>query len=135
MKKILMIIITLGIALLLLTGCDSASTVSYNISREADEFKVVRRITFINLRDGEYLFSMQGRCSVQDGDTSSANELSIICKIGEDKYQKHMLYIAQETTYVIEQLEAADVSRYDYEFVFRPKAIVPIEIKAETEGH
>lgn len=134
---IILMITFIGIISLLLTGCvgDSASTVSHNISREADEFKIVRRITFINLRDGEYLFTMQGRCSVQDGDYSETNELSIICQVGPDKYQKHMLYIAQETTYVIEQLESADVSRYDYEFIFRPKAIIPIEIKTETEGH
>ena len=48
------------------------------------------------------------------------------------KYQKHFLYIAEETTYVVEQLEYSDVSRYDYEFIFRPEAIVPIQIKTQV---
>ena len=133
MKKIISLII-IGIVILTLTGCafdDSANTVSHNISREADEFKVKRRITFINLRTNEYLFQMTGNCSVKGGLESSNDELEIICRIGEDKYQKHFLYIANETTYVVEQLEYSDVSRYDYEFVFRPEAIIPVQIKTQ----
>ena len=131
MKKILLIVI-LGIMVLGLTGCTSAETVSYNISRESDEFKVKRRITFINLRTGEYLFTMAGKCSLQGGSGSLNDELEVVCRIGEDKYQKHLLYLANETTYIVEQLEDADVSRYDYEFIFRPEAIIPIEIKTQV---
>lgn len=130
-KKILNIIIIL-FAFMCLAGCNSADTVKYNIGRQADEFKVKRRITFINLRDGQYLFQLTGNCSVKGGSSSDNDELEVICRIGEDKYQKHMLYIADETTYVVEQLEYSDVSRYDYEIVFRPEAIVPVTIKTQT---
>ena len=130
-KRIINIVIIL-FAFMCLTGCNSAETVKYNIGRQADEFKVKRRITFINLRDGQYLFQMTGNCSVKGGADSSTNELEVICRIGDDKYQKHMLYIANETTYVVEQLEYSDVSRYDYEIVFRPEAIVPVTIKTQT---
>ncbi len=133
-KSIIMIVMTL-IVTLTLTGCTSAETVGYNISRESDEFKVKRRITFINLRTGDYLFTMTGLCSIQGGNGSLNDELEVICKTGEDKYQKHFLFLAQETTYVVEQLDYSDVSRYDYEFVFRPEAIIPIEIKTETSGN
>lgn len=130
MKKVISILI-MAIVLIGITGCDSADTVSNNISKEANEFKVKRRITFINLRTNEYLFQLTGNCSVKGGLETVNNELSIICRIGEDKYQKHFLYIADETTYVVEQLEYSDVSRYDYEFIFRPEAIVPIQIKTQ----
>ncbi len=125
-------IIVVLIILICTTGCTSADTVSSNISREADEFKVKRRITFINLRTNDYLFQMTGNCSIKGGGDTLNSELEIICRIGEDKYQKHLLYVANETTYVIEQLEYSDVSRYDYEFIFRPEAIIPIEIKTQT---
>ena len=115
-----------------LTGCTSADNVSYNISREADEFKVKRRIVFVNLRSGEYLLQITGNCSVKGGEDNVSNELEVICRIGEDKYQKHFLHIANETTYTIEQLEYSDVSRYDYEIIFRPEAIVPIDIKTQV---
>lgn len=129
MKKILSLII-MGVMVLCLTGCTSAETVSYNISREADEFKVKRRITFINLRSDTFLFQITGNCSIQG--PNSSNELEVICRIGEDKYQKHFLKNATETTYTIEQLEYSDVSRYDYEIVFRPEAIIPVEIKTQV---
>lgn len=127
--KIVLIITTIALLLILITGCTSAETVSYNISREADEFKVKRRITFINLRTDSFLFQITGNCSIQD---NTSSELEVICRIGEDKYQKHFLKKATETTYVIEQLEYSDVSRYDYEIVFRPEAIVPVEIKTQV---
>ncbi len=131
MKKIISII---GVVLItiLITGCDSASTVSHNLSREADEFHAKRRITFINLRTNEYLFQVTGNCSVKGGLENSNDELELICRIGEDKYQKHFLHISNETTYVVEQLEYNDVSRYDYEFIFRPEAIIPIQIKTQV---
>ena len=130
MKKFLLVIAVFIVAIFM-TGCTDAETVSYNISKEADMFKVKRRITFINLRSDEFLFTITGNCSIQDGES---NELDIICRIGEDKYQKHMLKNANETTYVIEQLEYSEVSKYDYEIVFRPKAIVPIRIETEIKG-
>ncbi len=114
------------------TGCTSAETISYNLSREADEFKVKRRIVFVNLRTNDYLLEITGNCSVQGGEDTSTSELEVICRIGEDKYQKHMLHIANETTYTVEQLEYNDVSRYDYEIVFRPEAIIPITIKTQV---
>ena len=129
MKKILVLI---GLTIVLLTGCTSADTVSYNISRDSDEFKVKRRITFVNLRTGDYLFTMAGKCSIQGGSSDLNSELEVICRIGEDKYQKHLLYLAEETTYIVEQLEDSDVSRYDYEFIFRPEAIIPIQIKTQV---
>lgn len=117
------------VLLLLMTGCTDAETVSYNISKEADQFKVKRRIVFINLRSDTYLFSITGNCSIQN---NSSNELEVICKIGEDKYQKHFLYLSAETTYTIEQLEYSEVSKYDYEIVFRPEAIIPVTIETEV---
>lgn len=137
MKNKIISLILIGIMAITLCGCeailgDSAETVRYNISKEANEFKVKRRITFINLRTGEYLFQATGNCSIKGGLENSNNELELVCRIGEDKYQKHMLYIADETTYVVEQLEYSDVSRYDYEFIFRPEAIVPVQIKTQV---
>ena len=132
MKKLLILLVPI---LILTTGCafyDSASTVSKNISKEANEFHVKRRITFINLRSNEYLFTIIGNCSIKGGLDDENHELSVICRTGDNSYQKHFLYLANETTYVIEQLEYSDVSRYDYEIIFRPEAILPIQIKTQV---
>lgn len=134
MKKYLKVICIVASSLLFVTGCafdrDSAIA-SYNVSKEADSFKVKRRITFINLRSNDYLFSIVGNCSIDD---NMSNELEVICKTGEDKYQKHFLYKSKETTYIVEQLDYSEVSKYDYEIVFKPESIIPIKIETEVGG-
>lgn len=127
MKKIILIVITL----LFLTGCTErdADIASYNVSKEADQFRTKRRITFINLRSDSYLFSIVGNCSIDTDNTDS--QLEVICKVGEDKYQKHFLNLTTETTYVVEQLDYSEVSKYDYEIVFKPESIVPFKVKTE----
>lgn len=128
MKKIL-IIVSIFLISIFATGCMRDSEIaSHNVSKEADSFKVKRRITFMNLRSNDYLFTITGNCSIAD---NASNELEVICKVGEDKYQKHFLYKSAETTYVVEQLEYSEVSRYDYEIVFKPESIVPIKIEVQ----
>lgn len=129
MKKLLILMIPI----LLLSGCgceSDASVASYNVSKEADQFKVKRRIVFVNLRHDTYLFSITGNCSIETDNAD--NQLEVICKVGEDKYQKHFLYLSTETTYTVEQLDYSEVSKYDYEIVFKPESIIPIKIETEV---
>lgn len=128
----LVIIITFIICIFGSTGCafeSDSDIASHNVSKEADQFRVKRRITFVNLRSNDYLFSLTGNCSVETDSTD--NQLEVICKVGDDKYQKHFLYLSDETTYIIEQLDYSEVSKYDYEIVFKPESIIPY--KTETE--
>ena len=136
-KNIIKIIVTIGVliayifGLFALTGCQERDSeiASYNVSKEADSFRVKRRIVFINLRSDTYLFSITGNCSITTDNVDG--QLEVICKVGEDKYQKHFLKLSNETTYTIEQLDYSEVSKYDYEIVFKPKSIVPIKIEVE----
>lgn len=127
-----LIIIAVGIICLFsATGCQRDSDIaSYNVSKEADSFRVKRRIVFINLRSDTYLFSITGNCSIETDNTD--DQLEVICKVGEDKYQKHFLRLSNETTYTVEQLNYSEVSKYDYEIVFKPESIVPIKIETEV---
>jgi uncharacterized lipoprotein YehR (DUF1307 family) len=127
MKKIFMVVLAV-ILIFSLTGCTDADMVGYNVSKDADQFKVKRRITFINLRTDTYMFSITGLCSIN---VDTDNDLNVICKVGEDKYQKHFLHLANETTYVVEQLEYTETSKYKYEIVFKPESIIPITIDVE----
>ena len=132
MKKCLKILGIGALALMLMTGCAftrDSYIASNNVSKEADSFRVKRRITFINLRSNDYLFSIVGNCSIDDNES---NELEVICKVGEDKYQKHFLYKSAETTYIVEQIDYSEVSKYDYEIVFKPESIIPIKIETEV---
>lgn len=132
MKKIIIIGIGILILLLSVTGCAferDADIASHNVSKEADSFRTKRRITFINLRSNSFLFTVTGNCSITTD--NSDNQLEVICKVGEDKYQKHFLYLSDEITYIAEQLDYSEVSKYDYEIVFKPESIIPVKIETE----
>ncbi len=134
MKKVKIIVIIL-LVILGVTGCAferDSDVASYNVSKEADSFRVKRRIVFINLRSDSYLFEITGNCSIETDTTDK--QLEVICKVGEDKYQKHFLRLSDETTYTVEQLEYSEVSKYDYEIVFKPESIIPIKIETEVGG-
>lgn len=114
--------------LLLGVGCSDADVVSNNISKDADYFKINRRVVFYNGITGEYMLTIEGKCSL--GNDDPANKLTVTCKIGEDKYKKHFLGLSDNVTYFVEQIDPADVSEYHYKVVFKPSVIVPdIDIK------
>lgn len=48
MKKKLIAFATVVLAAVLLTSCSKASRISYNVSREADEMNITRKVTVIN---------------------------------------------------------------------------------------
>lgn len=135
LMSMIIILAILIITILSCTGCafdTDADVASYNTSKEADQFRVKRRITFINLRSDSFLFTVTGNCSI-DTDLRD-NQLEVICKVGEDKYQKRFLYLSKEITYVVEQLDYSEVSKYDYEIVFKPESIIPVKIETQVGG-
>lgn len=130
--ELLIMMVIIGIILFLCSGCaydDDVDVVTHNLSKEADNFRVRRRITFINLRSDNYLFSITGNCSIQEDHEDK--QLEVICKIGDNKYQKHFLKETTEVTYIVEQLEWKEVSKYNYEIIFKPQSIIDIDIKTQ----
>lgn len=126
-KKIVGVLSLIAIATLV-SGCSSKSDIaSYNLSKEADMFRILRRIVFYNGITGEYMLSIEGYCSLGNDDTE--NKRTVTCKTGEDSYKKHFLGLSDNVTYFAEQIESKDVSVNHYKVLFRPQTIVPdIEI-------
>jgi hypothetical protein len=115
---------------LLLAGCSSeADTTSHNLSKDADNFKIERRITFINGITDKYLLVVEGRCSIAD----DGAQLEVTCKTGDEEYKKHFLRLSDNVTYVAEQIEGAQVDPYHYKLIFRPETIVP-DVDVNTSG-
>jgi len=111
----------------LLAGCTDADIASQNISKDADMFRINRRIIFYNGINGDYILSIEGFCSL--GNADPAGELSVTCKVGEDSYKKHFLGLSDNVTYMAEQIESKNVSVKNYKVIFKPSAIIPdIEI-------
>ena len=126
MKKIISIIIALMLCLAL-AGCREADVVSRNVSKEADNFNVVRRITVFNIRTDTVLLQMTGRMSLRN---EGHDELSVLVEIEKDVYQKHFIYLNEYTMYTVEDLNGTEVSPYAYELEFLPAMLIPVRITA-----
>lgn len=121
-KKAIATALLAWVAVLGLAGCDTdATVVSANLAKESEQFKIERRVVFLNGITDTYLLSIEGRCSVED----EGNQLEVTCKVGEDAYKKHLLGLSDNVTYFVEQMESADVSAYHYKVIFKPEAIIP----------
>lgn len=124
MKKVLIIILTICIAVGCLAGCArQADRVSANISQEADNFNVIRRLTVINARTDKPVFELVAAFSFELQD----NRIIAICETGPGEYKKHSVGLNDWTLWVIEDISGASVSKYHYEVNFLPEMIVPIE--------
>lgn len=104
------------------SGCDDANVASRNISKAADNFEITRRIVFYNGITGDYMLSLEGRCSFN---ADNSRKLDVTCKTGPNEYKKHSLGLSDNVTYFSEQLTGADVSVYHYRVTFKPQTILP----------
>lgn len=119
MKRLLIAVTML--AMMVIVGCSTdAEVASRNLSLEAGNFKIERRIVFYNGITDSYILTIEGLCQVEHGD-----KLAVTCKTGDNEYKKHYLGLSDNVTYFAEQLESAGVSVYRYKVVFRPEAILP----------
>lgn len=117
-KKIGVLTSLLLLVCALLTGCSEADKVSNNISQEANNFNVIRRLTVINARTDTVLLELIGTFSLKN---NSSNELEVICEVEDGKYQKHFVYLNEYTLYVVEDISGASVDKYHYEINFLPE--------------
>lgn len=102
-----------------------ADVASHNLSREAEQFKINRRIVFFNGITDKYLLTVEGKCSVETSDSALHGSLEVTCKIGPDAYKKHFLGLSDNVSYFVEQLDAANVSEYHYKVIFKPETLIP----------
>lgn len=112
------------LALLALGACTTeADVVSHNISKSADQFEIMRRVVFYNGINGEYMLTIEGRCSL--GNNDEPGELTVTCKAQGGTFKKHFLGLSDNVTYFVEQLEGANVSTDHYRVIFKPSTILP----------
>lgn len=118
------------IGLLLLTGCSEAKRVSSNLSQESDNFNVVRKVTVIDAITNDVMFQMSGRMSI-NADTKD-KQLEIVVENAKNKYQKHIIGLSDNVSYVVEDVDVPNVSKYKYEINYNPKMWVPAKLKKEN---
>lgn len=125
-RKIAAIILSLMLGVGM-TGCSTADTVNANLSKDANEFNVYRRITVTNARTDTIMLQAEGYMALSNNNN---NELVVTIKTGDAAYYKDYIYLNDWTCYVMEQMEPKGTDKYHYELVFYPERIVPdIEFK------
>lgn len=123
MRKIVIVIAVL-LGLTTLAACQKdADIASRNLSVAADMFEINRRVVFYNGITGEYILSVEGRCSLGNHDTNG--RMSVTCKTGEGAYKKHYLGLSDNVTFFAEQLASVDAGVYHYRVIFKPQSIIP----------
>lgn len=127
MKRIisLVIVCVMAFAMFTLTGCQSqADRVSYNISKEADNFNVIRRLSVINARTDKPVFELIAAFSFE----LQSNRIIATCEVGDGVYKKHSIGLNEWTIWFIEDVSGANVNKYRYEVNFLPEMLVPVTI-------
>lgn len=133
MKKVwrVLAISSMALTLALTSACSSdADVASENLSKDAENFKINRRIVFYNGITDQYILVVEGFCSV---DPSPVGQLAVTCKTAskgqngakDDEFKKHFLGSGDNVTWFAEQLESANVSTSHYKVIFKPSTIVP----------
>lgn len=78
MKKLIAILLLVVMTVTMFAGCTQADRVSYNISQQAENFNVTRRLAVINARTDEPIFELIGNFSLSN---NSTNELEITVEV------------------------------------------------------
>ena len=97
MKKLLTTLLALT-----LTACmTDAQIASQNLSVEAGNFKVDRRIVFYNGITDSYILVIEGKCQIEH-----EAKLSVTCKTGENSYKKGVTFTLEELLFMLDVPES-----------------------------
>jgi len=120
-RKLAAVTVT-ALAALTLAGCSSdADVTSANISRASEQFEVSRRIVAINGVTDKYLFTIEGKCSMEYLD----NRTEITCKLVNGSFVKHVVRQSDNVALIMEQTDGTSVSTDQYRVIFKPESIIP----------
>ena len=131
-KIVLFVLVVLVFSLQILAfasmvGCSSkADVAARNLAIEAEDFKLVRRVMFYNGITGEFFYTMEGLCSIED----QTIQLEVTCKVGEDEkgnslILKNLQGLSDNVTYTVIQLGPETVDEYRFKVLVRPEALLP----------
>lgn len=121
MKKKIIITAVLIVTMMLLSACTQSDVVRSNLRREADDFNIRRRITVLNTRTDTPMMQITGLLSIS---TDSDGDLNITIEKAPGEYVLNFAHLSQDTTYIVEQIETKEVSKYQYEIKFYPSQLI-----------
>lgn len=127
MKKKLFALATVVVAAVLMVSCSKADRVSHNLSREADEMNITRKVTVINGITNQTIFQATGQMSIEY--VEERKQLNIIALDDEGNYKKHIIGISDNVSYVVEDVTGMKGIDTKYRMYFNPNMILPVDVK------
>lgn len=115
-----------------LIGCsrDDATVARHNMTKAADNFELMRRIVFYNVRLGQNVVTIEGKCSIEYGDSRT----EYICKLGENQFIRNFLSSSNDIVAIVEQMDSVPVNVYHFRRTFKPQTTIPdIDFRGSTE--
>ena len=104
--------------------------VSWGVSKEANNFNVVRELTVYNNVTGEVIMVSQGRMSVVVD--AGESQLEIMVANPGEVYEKHLVGLNETTTYMVRDLSGVeDVENFEYRTVINPKLLADFDKNGE----
>ena len=110
-----------------MVSCSKADRVSHNLSREADELNITRRVTVLNGITNQIIFQATGQMSIEY--VEERKQLNIIALGENGEYKKHIVGISDNVSYMVEDITGMKGVDTKYRLYFNPDMIVPIEVK------
>ena len=115
MKKFICILLVVVITMICFTSCTSADIVNNNLSKQADNFQVLRKITVYNARTDLIVMEMEGYMSLSN---NGSHELVVTCMVGANQYKKNYVYLNEYVIYVVEDITGTYTDPYHYNIKF-----------------
>jgi hypothetical protein len=103
-----------------------ADKVNHNISMQAGYFECCRKITVMNARSDEIMFSIEGYLNISN---NLNDELVVTVKTGADTYKVNYIYLNEWTLYVVEDITGTVTDPYHYKVYFHTKFPYDAELK------
>ena len=120
MNKILSVIV--AVFAVAMSGCGNEADVArVNMTTAADNFELMRRIVFYNVRLGQNVVTVEGKCSIEYGLTRA----EYVCKIGDGKFIRNFVGNGNDIVAIVEQMDPVPVNVYHFRRTFMPQAIIP----------
>lgn len=111
------------LCIVVFSGCTESDKVNVNITQEAENFNIYRRVTVINCIKGDTLFEIEGLMNIEAD--KNDNQLEIIVEIEDGKYKKHFIGLSDNVTYTVEDITGSQVDKYHYEINYNPNMWIP----------
>ena len=115
MKKVICIVLVIVLTMVCVTGCSYANVVNTNLTKAADNFECLRKITVYNARTDLIVMEMEGYMSLSN---NGASELVVTCKVGENEYKKNYVYLNEYVIYVVEDITGTYTDPFHYKVHF-----------------